>query len=123
MDIVALQVLVAAGLLAVSLWWYRRNRDDRTGTAGRVLWAGWIAFGLVSVVILTASGPEAVLLGSFMTWAFCVVGTVLGARLLGRSFPARSEDYLAVAMVFALVSMLAGFVWVWTQLMSALSNS
>ena len=123
MDIVALQAIVAAGLLGFSLWWYRRNLGEKTGHAGRVLWLLWIVFGLLSLVILTASGPEAVLLGSFVTWIFCVAGTVLGSRLLSRSFPARSDDFAGLALIFALGSMLLGFVWVVSQVMPAVRNS
>ena len=112
MDIAVLQTLIAAGLLGASLWWYRRNIGEKSGNAGRVLWVVWVVFGIASLVILAASGLEAVLLGGAVTWAFCVAGTVLGSRLLVRSFRNREQDIWALTLVFALGYALLGFLFV-----------
>ena len=89
MDIAVPHALISAGLLGVSLWGYRRNIGEESGNAGWVLWVLWVVFGTLSLVILAANGPEAVLLGGVATWVYCVAGTVLGSRLLARSFPGR----------------------------------
>lgn len=84
--IVALQRLIGAGLLGVSLWWYRRTPRERSGHAGRVLWVVWVVFLILSLVTLAVIGLGALLLGGFVTWVFCVAGTVLGSRLLARAY-------------------------------------
>ena len=101
MGIAVLHSLIAAVLLGVSLWWYRRNIGGQSGNAGWVLWLVWVVFGILSLVILAASGPEAVLLGGLVTWIFCVAGTVLGSRLLAGSFRSREQDFWGLATLFA----------------------
>ena len=85
LDLIVLQALAATGLLLVSLWWYRRHRGEKSGNAGLALWVVWVVFGILSLVILAASGLATVVLGGAVTWPFCVAGTVLGSRLLVRS--------------------------------------
>lgn len=112
LDLVVLQSLISAGLFGVSLWWYRRNLGDKSGNAGRVLWAVWVIFGILSLVILAAIGLEALVLGGIVTWAFCVAGTVLGSRLLVRSFRNHEQDVWALTLVFGLGYGLLGFLFV-----------
>ena len=123
MYVVALQAFIAAGLLGVSLWWYRRNIGGGSGSAGWILWVLWVVFGILSLVILVASGPEAVLFGAVLTWFFCVAGTGMGSRLLARSFRSREQDFWRLNALFTAGSALLVFVIVWTQVQSALLNT
>jgi hypothetical protein len=119
LKIAVLQALIASGLLGVSLWWYRRNLGEESGHAGWALWVLWVAFGILSLVILAANGPEAMLFGGVVTWVACVAGTVLGSRLLARSFRSREPEFSTLTTVFAAGSALLVFLLVWTQLQSA----
>lgn len=108
-DIVALQTLIGAGLVGVSVWWYRRTPRERSGHAGRVLWLIWVVFFTLSLVTLAVIGLGALLLGGIVTWVFCVAGTVLGSRLLVRSYRNREQDIWALTLVFTLGSVSLGF--------------
>ncbi len=123
MNVVVLHSLIAAGLISVSLWWYRRNIGGQSGNAGWVRRVLWVVFGILSLVILAASGPEAVLFGGVVTWVSCVAGTVLGSRLLARSYRSREPTFEALALLFAGGSALLVFLLVLTQLQSALLNT
>ena len=107
--VVVLQTLIAAGLLGISLWWYKRRGGMEAGEAGRLLWAVWVGFGILSLVVFAVIGLAAVLLGGVVTWAFCVAGTVLGSRLLVRSDRSHEQDIWALTLVFALGYGLLGF--------------
>lgn len=117
-----LQLLIAAGFIGASLWWYRHRLGEPSGAAGCVLWIGWGVFGGLSLVYLAASGPEALLFGGVVTWACCMAGTVLGSRLLMRAFPARADDIWYLTTVFIFGSGLLGFATVWWLLGEALAN-
>jgi hypothetical protein len=123
LDVLVPQLLIAASLLGISLWWYRRNLGEKSGHAGRVLWFVWVIFGVLSLVILVFLGLEALLLGGAVTWIFCVAGTLLGTHLLMRSFPARASEFGAFALVFALGSALLGFFVVLILVGSVLRSS
>jgi hypothetical protein len=123
MNVVVLQLIIATGLLGASLWWYRRNIGDESGNAGWVLWVLWVVFGILSLIVLVASGPEAVLFGGVLTWFMCVAGTGLGSRLLARSFRSHEQEVWKLSVLFAGGSALVVFVIVWTQLQSALLNT
>lgn len=123
LDIVVLLALIAAGFLGVSLWWYRRNIGGKSGSAGWRLWFLWVGFGILALAILAANGWTAVLIGGIVTWAFCVVGTVLGSLLLARSNRRREQDYWGLAWLFAVGSALLLLIIVWAQLQSAFLNT
>jgi len=123
MYVVRLQALIAAGLLGVSLWWYRRSIGEGSENAGWILWVLWVVFGILSLVILVANGPEAVLFGAVLVRTFCVAGTGMGSRLLARSFRSREQDFWRLNALFTAGSALLVFLIVWTQVQSALLNT
>jgi hypothetical protein len=105
---VLLQTLVAAGLLGVSLWWYRRDLGERSTNAGCALWLAWIVFGIVSVSVVVLIKPRggddlnAMLLGIVVAWVFCGAGIVLGLRLLMRASPDFARELIGLTMLLAL---------------------
>lgn len=115
MNVVVLNALVAAVLLGVSLWRYKRHVGKSSARSGWVLWVLWVVYGVLSLTILGASGKGTMVIGGVVTWAFCVTGTTLGSRLLARADRRREPTYSAMATLFALVSGLLVFVLVWSD--------